>query len=100
MGVDEMVPDREAVLSAAHTAASGLAKIPGEARHHSKMLMRQPTIEKLTKDKQSDIDYFCKFINNQVRKLINIKFNIKGYSLHNAAAAAAGARDVTNCTID
>jgi len=60
--VDEMVADREEVLASAHRVASQLAKIPSEARHISKMIMRQPTLDKLTSDKEGDIDHFCNFI--------------------------------------
>merc|ERR1712080_355986 len=71
--VDEMVADRAEALSAAHRVASQLARIPREARHISKMMMRQPTLEKLTMDKQADIDLFCKFIvQPQIQKPIGL----------------------------
>jgi len=60
--VDEVVDNREDCMASAHKVASKLSKIPSEARHVSKMLMRQPTLDKLTSNKQDDIDHFAKFI--------------------------------------
>ena len=45
--VDEVHNEHEAVLAAATKKALQLSKIPKEARHITKMLMRQPTIDKL-----------------------------------------------------
>jgi len=60
--VDEVVADRDAVLAAANKVALQLSRIPSEARHVTKMLMREPTLEKLTRDKQADIQHFTNFI--------------------------------------
>lgn len=60
--IDEMVADPSEALAAAHKMAIKLSKVPSEARHVTKMLMRQPTLDKLTKDKEADIDHFCNFI--------------------------------------
>ena len=54
--------DRDAVLAAANRVALQLSRIPSEARHVTKMLMREPTLEKLTRDKQADIQHFTHFI--------------------------------------
>lgn len=64
-----MVDDREAVLASARKVALQLSKIPSEARHVTKMLMRQPTLEKLTSDRQADVDFFTNFIQQpQIQK--------------------------------
>lgn len=64
--VDQVVDTREECLGSALKIVSQLAKIPSEARHVSKMLMRQPTLDKLANNKQADIDYFVKFITQPV----------------------------------
>lgn len=67
--VDEVLGEREEVVAAAHRVALQLARIPREARHVTKMLMRQPTLDKLTSDKQGDIDHFTTFIQQpQIQK--------------------------------
>jgi len=67
--VDEVAAEREEVVAAAHRVALQLARIPREARHVTKMLMRQPTLDKLTSDKQGDIDHFTTFIQQpQIQK--------------------------------
>jgi len=67
--VDEVAAEREEVVAAAHRVALQLARIPREARHVTKMLMRQPTLDKLTCDKQGDIDHFTTFIQQpQIQK--------------------------------
>jgi len=67
--VDEVHDDHAAVLAAATKKALQLSKIPKEARHITKMLMRQPTIDKLAHGKTEDIGYFCNFIQQpQIQK--------------------------------
>ena len=67
--VDEVHNEQEAVLAAATKKALQLSKIPKEARHITKMLMRQPTIDKLAGGKTEDIGYFCNFIQQpQIQK--------------------------------
>jgi 3,2-trans-enoyl-CoA isomerase len=60
--VDEVVEEREAVVAAAHRVAGRLAAIPPEARHVTKMLLRQPTLDRLASDTEGDIDHFSTFI--------------------------------------
>eukprot|EP00092_Neocalanus_flemingeri_P046357 GFUD01052127.1.p1 GENE.GFUD01052127.1~~GFUD01052127.1.p1 ORF type:complete len:149 (-),score=53.66 GFUD01052127.1:97-543(-) len=60
--VDKVVGTREECLDAAHAVVSGLASIPSEAVHMSKMRMRQPTLDKLVTRKAADIDYFISYI--------------------------------------
>jgi len=60
--LDQVVNSREDCIEAANKVVEQLTKIPSEARHVTKMLMREPTLEKLTSDKQADIDYFVNFI--------------------------------------
>jgi len=64
--VDQVVDTREECMEAASKVVGQLAKIPSEARHVSKMLMRQPTLDKLTSSKQEDIDHFSNFITQPI----------------------------------
>merc|ERR1712106_1015149 len=64
--VDQVVDNREECLAATYKIVSQLSKIPSEARHVSKMLMRQPTLDSLTSNKQEDIEYFAKFIQQPI----------------------------------
>jgi len=64
--VDQVVESREECLAAAHKVTTQLSKIPSEARHVSKMLMRQPTLDKLTSSKQEDIQHFANFITQPI----------------------------------
>jgi len=64
--VDQVVDNREECLAATYKIVSQLSKIPSEARHVSKMLMRQPTLDSLTSNKQKDIEYFAKFIQQPI----------------------------------
>ena len=64
--VDQVVDTREECMEAAYKVVLQLAKIPSEARHVSKMLMRQPTLDKLTSNKQEDIDHFSNFITQPI----------------------------------
>jgi len=67
--VDEVVTDKEAAVASGHRVASSLAGIPTEARHLSKLMMRGPTLDKLTRDKQADIENFVSFVTKpQVQK--------------------------------
>jgi len=60
--VDKVVGNREECLDTAHTVVSSLASIPSEARHVTKILMRQPTLDKLVTRKSEDVDYFVSYI--------------------------------------
>ena len=64
--IDEMVESREECISAAHKVVGQLSKIPSEARHVSKMLMRQPTLDRLVNSKEEDIQHFAKFITQPI----------------------------------
>lgn len=59
--VDELVPE-ETVLSAATETMSKWLKIPDHARQITKSMMRKPTIDKLTSNREIDIKYFVNFI--------------------------------------
>ena len=62
----QVVQDRETCLAEAHKMVSTMMKIPSEARHVSKMLMRQETLDRLTKNKEADIEHFATFITQPV----------------------------------
>ena len=62
----QVVQDRETCLAEAHKTVSTMMKIPSEARHVSKMLMRQETLDRLTKNKEADIEHFATFITQPV----------------------------------
>ena len=62
----QVVQDRETCLAEAHKIVSTMMKIPSEARHVSKMLMRQETLDRLTKNKEADIEHFATFITQPV----------------------------------
>merc|ERR1719431_1922446 len=64
--VDKVVQDRETCLAEAHKIVTTMMKIPSEARHVSKMLMRQETLDRLTKNKEADIEHFTTFITQPV----------------------------------
>jgi len=64
--VDTLSDSREECLQAAKNSVLQLTKIPAEARYVSKMLMRKPYIEKLSNDKQGDIDHFVNFITQPI----------------------------------
>jgi len=55
--VDEVAESREKVLESATNFALKMAAIPCEARHATKMLMRQPFIEDLVTRKEADIEF-------------------------------------------
>jgi len=64
--IDELVESREDCISSATKMVSKLTKIPSEARHVSKMLMRQPTLDKLITAKEDDIEHFANFITQPI----------------------------------
>ena len=64
--VDAVVTDREECVQAAHQMVTKLIKIPSEARHVSKMLMRQETLDKLVNNKEEDIEHFANFVTQPV----------------------------------
>ena len=64
--IDELVESREDCISSATKMVSKLTKIPSEARHVSKMLMRQPTLDKLITAKDDDIEHFANFITQPI----------------------------------
>jgi len=67
--VDRVVEDREECLAEATKMVHKLVKIPREARHVSKMLMRQPTLDRLTADREADIEHFVNFVTQpQIQK--------------------------------
>jgi len=64
--VDKVVDNREECLTEAQNLVYKMMKIPSEARHVSKMLMRQETLDKLTRDKEADIEHFANFITQPI----------------------------------
>jgi len=67
--VDKVVQDREECLAEATKMVHKLVKIPSEARHVSKMLMRQPTLDRLTADREADVEHFANFVTQpQIQK--------------------------------
>ena len=60
--VDQGVQEREECLAEATKMVHRLVKIPSEARHVSKMLMRQPTLDRLTADRDADVEHFANFV--------------------------------------
>jgi len=59
--VDKVVSSKEEALDVATKQMRAFTKIPKEARHVTKLLMRQDLIDRLSNDKESDIDWFVKF---------------------------------------
>ncbi|XP_031421742.1 enoyl-CoA delta isomerase 1, mitochondrial [Clupea harengus] len=59
--VDQLVPE-ESVLSAATEAMTKWLAIPDHARQITKSIMRKPTLDKLTSNRENDIKYFANFI--------------------------------------
>jgi len=64
--VDKVVEDRAECLAEAHKMVSKMIRIPAEARHVSKMLMRQETLDRLTRDREADIEHFANFVTQPV----------------------------------
>jgi len=60
--IDSVVADKEEALAQAEQMLTQLMKIPSEARHVSKMLLRQDLLDRLSKNKEEDIDHFANFI--------------------------------------
>ena len=60
--VDSVHQDKAECLAEATKMVHRLVKIPAEARHVSKMLMRQPTLDKLTADREADVEHFVNFV--------------------------------------
>lgn len=59
--VDQLVPEDQVLSSAVQTMTKWLA-IPEHARQLSKSMLRKPTIDKLTSNREADIQNFVKFI--------------------------------------
>jgi 3,2-trans-enoyl-CoA isomerase len=60
--VDELAPSPEAVVDQAVAAAEAFTRVPGPARHMTKMLFRGPLLERLTADREADTTNFLRFI--------------------------------------
>jgi len=60
--IDKAVTSREECLTEATNFVRGMMKIPSEARHVSKMLMRGKYVDQLANYKEQDIDHFVNFI--------------------------------------
>jgi len=60
--IDKAVTSREECLTEATNFVRGMMKIPSEARHVSKMLMRGKYVDQLANYKEQDIDNFVNFI--------------------------------------
>ncbi|XP_037647815.1 enoyl-CoA delta isomerase 1, mitochondrial-like [Sebastes umbrosus] len=59
--VDQVVPEDQ-VLTTAQQAMTKWLAIPDHARQITKSMMRKPTIDKLTSNREDDIKYFVQFI--------------------------------------
>ncbi|CAB1414436.1 unnamed protein product [Pleuronectes platessa] len=59
--VDQLVPEDQVLTTATETMTKWLA-IPDHARQLSKSMMRKPTIDKLTSNREADIKNFVSFI--------------------------------------
>ncbi|XP_035510125.1 enoyl-CoA delta isomerase 1, mitochondrial [Morone saxatilis] len=59
--VDQLVPEDQVLTTATQTMTKWLA-IPDHARQITKSMMRKPTIDKLTSNRETDIQYFVNFI--------------------------------------
>lgn len=59
--VDQLVREDQVLTTATETMTKWLA-IPDHARQLTKSMMRKPTIDKLTSNREADINYFVKFI--------------------------------------
>ncbi|KAI3360224.1 hypothetical protein L3Q82_014534, partial [Scortum barcoo] len=59
--VDQLVPEDQVLTTATQTMTKWLA-IPDHARQISKSMMRKPTIDKLTSNREADIQHFVNFI--------------------------------------
>ncbi|KAK1878226.1 Enoyl-CoA delta isomerase 1 mitochondrial [Dissostichus eleginoides] len=59
--VDQLEPEDQVIAAATQTISRWLA-IPDHARQITKSMMRKKTIDKLTSNRESDIQYFVNFI--------------------------------------
>ncbi|XP_070779265.1 enoyl-CoA delta isomerase 1, mitochondrial isoform X2 [Enoplosus armatus] len=59
--VDQLVPEDQVLTTATQTMTKWLA-IPDHARQLTKSMMRKPSIDKLTSNREADIQYFVNFI--------------------------------------
>ncbi|TKS92413.1 Enoyl-CoA delta isomerase 1, mitochondrial [Collichthys lucidus] len=59
--VDQLVPEDQVLATATKTVTKWLA-IPDHARQITKSMMRKPTIDKLTSNREADIQFFVNFI--------------------------------------
>ncbi|XP_056264179.1 enoyl-CoA delta isomerase 1, mitochondrial-like [Pseudoliparis swirei] len=59
--VDQVVPEDQVLATATQTMTKWLA-IPDHARALTKSMMRKPTIDKLTSNREADIQHFVNFI--------------------------------------
>lgn len=59
--VDQLVPEDQLLTTATQTMTKWLA-IPDHARQITKSMMRKPTIDKLTSNREADIQNFVSFI--------------------------------------
>ncbi|XP_028841253.1 enoyl-CoA delta isomerase 1, mitochondrial-like isoform X2 [Denticeps clupeoides] len=59
--VDELVPE-EKVLTTATEAMAKWLSIPDHSRQITKSMMRKQTIDKLSSNRETDVNYFVKFI--------------------------------------
>jgi len=64
--IDQLVSNKEEALEEASKIVLSLMKIPSEARHISKMLMRQDLYDRLANNRDEDIDRFTTFITQPV----------------------------------
>lgn len=59
--VDQLVPEDQVLTTATETMTKWLA-VPEHARQLTKSMMRKPTIDKLTSNREADVNNFVKFI--------------------------------------
>ncbi|XP_039980283.1 enoyl-CoA delta isomerase 1, mitochondrial [Xiphias gladius] len=59
--VDQLVPEDQVLTTATQSMTKWLA-IPDHARQITKSMMRKPTVDKLTSNREADIQYFVSFI--------------------------------------
>ncbi|TNN61618.1 Enoyl-CoA delta isomerase 1, mitochondrial [Liparis tanakae] len=70
--VDQLVPEDQVLATATQTMTKWLA-IPDHARALTKSMMRKPTIDKLTSDREADIQHFVNFITkDSIQKSLGI----------------------------
>ncbi|XP_056264173.1 enoyl-CoA delta isomerase 1, mitochondrial-like isoform X2 [Pseudoliparis swirei] len=70
--VDQVVPEDQVLATATQTMTKWLA-IPDHARALTKSMMRKPTIDKLTSNREADIQHFVNFITkDSIQKSLGI----------------------------